>query len=224
MDGTTLIDVDCATDITDAGATEFTATSGQTVTVNRAGSGYKTALVTRPIWLFGGGQYLQVADNDLLDFGADDDFTVMAVVREHAAIAASSQIITKWDTSGGTPAWQLRNGAGTPAGNVGGVLDGTSSPATGTTYLRAAGELATVVFLRDAATNTLSIGTNNSTMDTASDTTTGTLANSRPVRIGAHTGDSPATFLSAEIIAAAVWRRVLTTDDIAAINNYYGTV
>ena len=52
IDGTTVLDVDASVIATGA-ATSFTATTGQTVTINRTTSGRKTVAVTQPTWLFG---------------------------------------------------------------------------------------------------------------------------------------------------------------------------
>ena len=89
IDGTTVLDVDTSV-VTSGSDTSFPALTGQTVTINRSTSGRKAVAVTHPLWLFGTDDYMEVADNDLIDFGASDSFTVLAVVRQWATAVQSS--------------------------------------------------------------------------------------------------------------------------------------
>ena len=59
INGTTVLDVDTSV-LTSGSATSFTAKTGQTVTINRATSGRKSVAVTRPLWLFGTDDYMEV--------------------------------------------------------------------------------------------------------------------------------------------------------------------
>lgn len=68
IDGTKVLDVNPSTDIdasssVEAGQTSFTATTGQTVTVNRSATGLATAIVTRSVLVLDGG-------DDLIDLPA----------------------------------------------------------------------------------------------------------------------------------------------------------
>ncbi len=89
IDGADVLDVNLASDIDtttdpDAGQTSFTATTGQTVTVNRATSGLVTAIVTRHVALLDGSDdYIQLpADAPTPTFTATTgDYTVVVLFR-----------------------------------------------------------------------------------------------------------------------------------------------
>lgn len=219
--GTTVLDVDCANDITSAGATSFTATSGQTVTVNRSATGRKTTLVTRPIWLFGTDDYLEVADNALLDFGASDSFTVMGVVRSWATFGTGDILLAKKaDVTDTTAGYSLGAGA-TAAQQAFDVGDGTAG-AQSVSGSRTSGSLYGIFGVRNTTADTITTYLSNTAGTPVTDATTATSANSEVLRVGRLSG-AGAEYLDGEVIAVAVWPRVLTTDEIAAINTFYGT-
>lgn len=214
--GSTTFEFNAATDITDAGATSFTATSGQTVTVNRATSGRKTALVTRPVWLFGTDDYLEIADNALLDItGPTDPLTVVFVGRHWSTVTAS--IVAKSNDLFATTA-----GWGMYGPNRMRVSDGvalyTSLLGTGAV----SGQLTTMIGISDS--NTVTANSNNSVNGTPGNSTgMGSAANGTVLRIGRN-GTASVSYGDFECLAVAVLRRAVTADEIAAINSFYGTV
>ena len=222
IDGTPFFEFN-GSDIVDSSATSFTATSGQTVDVLRGTSGRKTVLVTRPTWLFGTDDYMEVADNALLNFDADTDFTLLVLGRQ-------------WSNTAGTyhPWLTKKAGVGT-ASPAGWTIFGTASDqysrfevADGVTLQDSANILSPegteVMFVGvregdDLTWRTFSDGlsTHESTVtSTAIDTT-----NSTALRVGGLDGIVGGQATDAEIIVAAVWRRALTADEVDEINFYF---
>lgn len=80
-------DIDTSAD-PDAGQTSFTASTGQTVTVNRASSGLTTAVVTRPVALFDGtDDYLQLPASDIPSYTlASGKYSVVVLFRSHFSV------------------------------------------------------------------------------------------------------------------------------------------
>jgi hypothetical protein len=219
--GSTVLDIAAATDVANSGATSFVCSTGQTVTVGRATTGRKTVLVTRPVWLFGTDDYLEVADNALLNFGAADSFTVFIAYRDWAtrvtgplfskAQASATATMTGWTVmDNATPAGSNRFGDGT---NRQLASDGQALPAVGNPISR--------FLIRNVATDQHYSYVRNTQGSVGTDTSTGTLANALNARIG--TAGDLTIWKDMEVMAAAIWRRVLTTDEIAAINDFYGT-
>lgn len=216
--GSTVLDINMPVDVPSGDRTSFTATTGQTVTVGRATSGRKTVLVDRNVWLFGTDDYLEVADNDLLDFGATDSFTIMAVRRTWGTINNNS-VVGKGTGdigatmqgyqmffSGGAPSYRFGDGAT----RVGGL--GAPTPP--------AGDMRVITMHRDVATDRGWGETNGveSSLRTT-DTTTGTLANAEPLFVGGTVATGRSDM---ELFAVAVWRRTLTADEIDLLAQYYG--
>jgi hypothetical protein len=216
IDGTKVLDVDTSV-ITSGAATSFTALTGQTVTINRSTSGRKAVAVVSPCWLFGTDDYMEVADNDLLDFGASDSFTVLAVVRQWVTAVGNGIYVAKQD--------------GTGAANVGYMLYRTSAQnpqfifADGSiidsvaVVLSPTGALETIAGIRDRSAVTIGINVNG-TQNSNSDGVTGSLSNALPLRIGRRSGASTA-YQDFELLAVAVFRRALTSTEITALTTYF---
>jgi len=216
--GTTVFDADFTTGITSGAQTTFTESSANaaTVTINRATSGRKSVAVTRPILLFGTDDYLEVADNELLDFGASDSFTAVAVVRQWATPNSFGRVMSKAPTSGAQ--WQLLNNS-TNAQRYLAISDGTTTVNAGVGNPYTIGALAITSAVRSTATAKITLYNGNSAQAAVTDTTTGSLANSNVLRIGqASTGGATSDM---ELVAAAVWRRALNANEIATIVNRY---
>ena len=219
VDGATVVSVNCATDVTDAAATSFTATSGQPVTVVRAGSGRKTALVTRPVWLFGTDDFMEIADNALLDFNATDSFTVMAVVRQWGTPASGGRIISK-GSSGVITGWHLATN-GTTYVTLASVGDGATNP-NALTPAVTPGVTAVIGMEVDRVAQTIEAFTNTSSSVPTSVSGVGSAVNANPLRISSR-GDAAGNYQDFELLGVLVFRRALTPREIAHICAYYGT-
>lgn len=205
INGTPVLDIDCS-QISSGADTSFTALTGQTVSINRSTSGRKTVGVVHPRWLFGTDDYMEVPDNDLIDFGASDSFTVLAVMR----VFGSSSYTGAYKAAGqtGTSAGWVEYNAGVR------LRDGTNSVSvTGPTPTDGAAFCKAMVV--DRLTDTMY-----AYVDTASVSgdisTVGDSSNGNVLRIGG-TGNTSDN----EFTAAAIWRRALTSGEIATLNSYF---
>jgi hypothetical protein len=206
--GTAVFEIDFTTAITSSAATSFTATTGQTVAVGRSTTGRKMALVTRPIWLFGTDDYLEIPDNALLDFDTTDSFTIVVVARVFST-DAGDRYLSKFD--GVTGYLVSRDNTNLYAEFI--------APNQTVGITKALGSLETITVVRNVGTDKFSLNANNGIPSEPTDLTTSTYVNSEPFRIGTGTGQ----YLNGELAAIAVFRRALTTAEIAAINAFYGT-
>ena len=210
--GTTVFDADFTRGITSGGQTTFTESSANaaTVTINRATSGRKAEAVVRPILLFGTDDYLEVANNALVNFAASDSFTVLAVIRQWNTATANSYM---QKNGGGSPI----TGWSTGASRAMAIGDGAIQPASGL-FPATIGALSLRAGVRDVGLDQV-IGYVNGSPSTAVDTTTGSLSNASPLRIGS---EAVASYQDFTLVAAAVFRRALSAAEIASIATYYG--
>ena len=217
--GTTVFDADFTTGITSGAQTTFTESSANaaTVTINRATSGRKSVAVTRPILLFGTDDYLEVADNDLLDFDAAQPFTVMVATRQWATITSQGVMMAKRTSTGAVAGWVIRNGSGTPVSSAFDTSDGTTGALVTAGANKTAGVLSTIVGVASASQL---VAYGNNTVGTATTRQAGSYANSEVMRIGRLSGVGT-QYVDMELVAAAVWRRALNANEIATIVNRY---
>jgi hypothetical protein len=212
--GTTVFDADFTTGITSGAQTTFTESSANaaTVTINRSTSGRKAVAVVRPTLLFGTDDYLEVADNALLNFGASDSFTVVAVVRQWATPTSFGRTIQKAPVTGA--GWQMLNNS-TLNLRYFAMTDGTTNVNAGTGNPYTAGSMAVTTAVRNTVADTITLYNGTTAQAATNDSTTSSLSNSNVMRIGtASTGGAAADF---ELLAAAVWRRALNANEIATI-------
>ena len=210
------LDINTATDATSAAATSFTATSGQTVTVNRASTGKKLAIVTRPVLLFGTDDYLEVPHNALIDFDRHESLT-LCIARRAFGTPTSQALVTKRATvggAGGSAGWDIRTagGSGYLAVNEwdnGTALTGGNSP-TGT-----AGTLHLYSAVMTPTSITGYLGTVLGSIDARS----GSARNTLPFRVGATS--VAGSLADMEFLGAAIFRRALTTAELAVVAAFY---
>ena len=214
---TTVLDVDTSV-LTSGAATSFTATTGQTVTINRGTSGRKTAVVTESKWLLGTDDYMEVPDNALLDFAAADSFTVLAVVRQWATVpSANVRLLDKMD-SVALNGWALITNTNYSAQAT---MNGGSYLATPTSSSGTAGSLSVLGMVRTGSTSLA--GFRDSTIGTASVVARPDVSNAQTLKIGTDRGVNAANTFAGEIIAVAVFRKALTAAEVAKISTYYAT-
>jgi len=222
--GTTVFDANFTTSITSGAQTTFTESSSNaaTVTINRSTAGRKTVAVTRPVWLFGTDDYMEVADNDLLDFGANQNYTVLAIVNTFGTPSTNELFVGK-GAYGNVGVSLVQNAAainiayqaGSPTAANYSYLSTTS--VTGSRLL-AGGRNGSTAF--GYANNTpLAYGGGDVAGSQSLD-----VSDAYPLRIGANGGATASAYANFELLAVAVFRRALTATEIAAINTYYGTV
>jgi len=216
INGTPVLDVD--TSVISAGsATSLTALTGQTVTINRSTSGRKSVAVVAPVWLFGTDDYMEVADNDLLDFGATDSFTVVAVTRQWATQTSSGRYLEKRDAVTGNGYIYCTS---TSTAVQAFIEEGAHEANVGYTVAYTSGLLLSGGFVVDRAGQTLRVHENGSLGASASTSAVGSVANSAPLRIARSTNGA-ASYQDFEFVSAAIFRRALTAAEIAVIADYY---
>jgi hypothetical protein len=193
------------------------------VTINRSTAGRKSVAVTRPVWLFGTDDYMEVADNALLNMDASQSFTVLAVVRQWDTIQINGQIVTKgaYTTLTNTPGWLLYNN-GTTTSTKFLVSDTLTFPNASSSVTPTVGTVNVMTGVRDRANLLLRTYNNGTASTTVADTTTITLTNTSPLRIGSQLGTFFATTTDFELLAVAIFRRALSGTEIATINTYFG--
>jgi len=221
--GTVVLDANFTTGITSGAQTTFTESSSNaaTVTIQRSTSGRKSVAVVRPVWLFGTDDYMEVPDNDLLDFSASQSFTVLAVVRQWATPTNFGRWVDKAG-SGGDTGWNLVS-AGTSSAVYASIDDGPNALVRNGLSTFTAGAITPIGIVVNRTAQTLSSFAGATLSATASTSSVGSLANTLPLRIGASAiGGSTQDF---ECLAVAVFRRALTAGEISTINDHYqGTV
>ena len=226
IDGTTVLDVDTSV-LTDGGATSFTATTGQTVTITRGTTGRKSTVVHGGAgggskWLLGSDDFLETPDDALLDFGASDSFTVLAVHRAWATQGTNDVLLAKKaDTTATTAGWSLTGGSSTALQGQSQIGDGTNG-ITAVSGSRTSGALATVAAVRSVSDDTLTTYLSGTAGSPVTDTTTATLANAEVMRVGRLSG-AGTEYADMELVAAIIWRRALTAAEITAVSNYFTT-
>lgn len=186
-------------------------------TVNRSTAGKKTATVAQSTLLFGTDDYLEVADNDLLDFGASDSFTVVAVVRQWATPTSFGRLIDKANAS--DTGWTLQN-SGTASGIYASIDDGPNVASRSNLSTYTLGALRVSTMRVDRTAQTLDTATNNTFSATTSTSAVGSVVNALPMRIGRN-ASTAGLYQDFELVAAAVWRRALNANEIATIVNRY---
>lgn len=220
IDGTDKrLDVDTSI-LNDGNATSFNALTGQTVTITSGTSGRKTTIVTNPLWLLGTDDYFEVADNSYIDFTGTESFSVIAVMRSLATAGTNDAIIAKKaDTTNTTQGWSLTNGASTALAPAFQVGDGAAG-ATAVGGSRTNGATTVLAAVRNVASDNLLVYVNGTAGSAVTDATTTTSANAEVMRIGRLSG-AGTEYSDTQIMAAAVFRRVLSADEISTITNYY---
>jgi hypothetical protein len=218
INGTTVLDIDCDA-ITDGSATSFQAVTGQTVTINRSTSGRKSVAVPRrngggrSLFLLGTDDFFQCVDNwqhQLLNFDAQDSFTVVAVVRQWATSPSGRTMIGKLSTSSG---WRITNNATAASrlGSIFGLSTSTNTAAGAYTF----GDVQISNMVRNAVSKTLAYNLGAA----STDTTSGSLANTDAMMIGRRA--TSAEYADMEFTSAAVFRKALTPAEISLITDYY---
>lgn len=214
ISGTPVLDVD--TSLVAGNSTSFTALTGQTVTVNRATSGRKTACVTHPVWLFGTDDYMEVADNDLIDFGATDSFTIVMLGRQWATPTNYGKWLNK---SNNYPNYAIDTNTTSLQMRFTAIDSGAAHVVAQSTATFTAGQALVVAGVLDRGAVTGSVYLNGTLASSGSAASLGSLANADALRIGRFSGAST-SYQDFEFVAAAIFRRALSAAEITTITNY----
>jgi hypothetical protein len=222
INGTIVFDMDGSI-ISSGAETSFFAKTGQTITINRSTTGKKAAAVVYPLWLFGTDDYMEVADNTLIDFAATDSFTLVAICRQFTTFGTNDAILAKKANTTNTTAGYLLGNDGTTAalGRMQ-IGDGAAGTDAVTGASRVSGTLNTLAAVRNVSTDNTIVYLNGTAGTAVTDTTTATLANAEVMRLGRLSG-AGTEYNDMELVAAAVFRRALSATEITTIYNYYNS-
>lgn len=218
--GTTVFDADFTAN---TGQSTFTESSSNaaTVTINRATSGRKSVMVVRPTLLFGTDDYLEIADNALLDIDTNEQMTVIVAHREWATPVANSCFVTKF-TGNFDEGWSMLRIAGATHQVRAFLESGASNvtAASGTTYSAGTYGLRGIQIDRVAQT---ALGTEGSTVGaTTSISGLGTFVNTAALRIGTN-GGAVGAFTDMELTHVAIFKgTLLTSTQLGQIATYLG--
>jgi hypothetical protein len=202
--------------------TTFTASTGETWTINRSASGRKAVLVDRPLLLFGTDDYLEVPDHADLRYVPGSDFSVAFVYRDALPNSAGVRVMLgKGGQGAANPGWLLYAPAGVAVSRIqfhdggGGATVGESSVAVpgGTSVL-----VAGVVAGGFASSFVNSV-------DSPPPTDVSTLASgvtsTAAMRAGRASG-ADTLYHDMELIGAAIFRRALTPAELARVAREFG--
>jgi hypothetical protein len=218
--GTVAFDANFETSITSLLQTSFTESSANaaTVTINRSGSAYRSAGITAAGYLYPGAtNTFKASATDLLNFGAADSFTVLAVARQWATPQNVGFWLSKKNVSSPFDGWGISSISTTlqPRFNT---FDGTTSLSSdGTLFTSGANLVLVGLFNRTSSTQT--IYQNGTLGGTANISVNRALSNLYNLRIGS--GFTGAQYQDAEIYATAIFRSALTAAQIRQISNYF---
>ncbi len=224
LNGTIVADVDF-TDTTALAAPYATFTEASsnaaTVTINRTATGVKASVVDRDLFLYGTNDYHEIADHANLDFAGPDStaepFTLLVVGRHYdVSPAADSVLVFKKDNLTTSLGYGLYVEAGDDTAKFL-IGDGTLDDEDASPNLTA-GQTFVVAGVRNVTDDDIEAFTDGVGSGSAvTDSTTTTLANAFPLRIGA-TSNSAASFLDGEIMAVVLWREALTDADLLLVS------
>ena len=222
IEGATVFDANINVNVPTASGNvnSFTATTGGTVTVNRSGTDIRTAIITYSGYLQPNSEIIQPSTYSLLDFGATDSFTVVAVTRQPNYTASQTIISKKAGTANSDIGWLIRNSTSTPAVSMASISDGTVAVDAVSAASRADRGLSVVSIVRNTSTDVVTSYVNGTAGTPLSDTTTTTLSTSQAMRVGRLAGAGTG-YSDMEFIAGAVFRRALTATEITLLSNYY---
>lgn len=211
IDGAPFLTIDPSV-LTDEGATSFTATTGQTVTINRGtGAAYKTATVLpgSAKRLFNGTSSDFLAMADVADIGAGDSCSVWALVRQWATPVSNGRYWSKWDGSSGA-GWHLSSNG--TALTVNGYVDDGPDSATATSAAMTGGGLSLIGFTLDRGTNLLTPYLNGTAGTAVSASSIGDLTNTEILYYGRNAAnnanqahESPLRGIYPGALTAAQW-------------------
>jgi hypothetical protein len=227
---TKVLDIDCSkapTNFTAGQDITFLAETGQTVTLNSTVGSGMAVVPARfgsggSLFLFGTDDYMDCVANwqhQLLDFDAQDSFTVLAVIREWNTGVSIGSILTKHPRSLIGQGYYLRHDTAS--------LDATfrisdSVPTTATRIVTGvAGAYRVLAGVADRGGQSLTAYAEGNPSAAVSIASVGSLAgNGFALRIG-RVNSGTATFNDMEFTAVAIFRRALTATEIRTITDYY---
>ena len=188
--------------------------NGATVTINRTATGVKATLVDRPLWLLGGNDHLEVADDAGLDVTASDAATLMVWGRIYDTSPDEDQVLVgKKDnltTSAGYTLY-VESADATAKFLIG---DGSLDDEDPTPNLTV-GQGFVITGVKNETDDDIESFLDGTGGSAVTDSTTATLANALAFNIGASSNATPASYLDGEVFAVVFWNVALSDADVA---------
>ena len=222
IEGTTVFDANIPLNVSVAAGnvSSFTSTSGQTVSVNRSGTSYRTQVITYSGYMEAGSEVITSSPLSFLDFTSDESFTIFAAYRPWNNQGTGDVLIgKKKNYTQETWGWALSSGSSSALVAQIQIGDGV----LGTTAVsgnRVNGEVIVTSGVRDAPGNTLVVYNNTSKGAIQVDSTANT-SSSDVMRIGSLPSGG-GEHADMELFAAGIFRRALTDAEISVLSDYYG--
>lgn len=211
---TKVLDIDFTDDSAyNATQTSLTAVTGQTVTVNRSASGYKTTIVDENKMVTDGSDdYVEIVDNDRLDFALTDSFSAVVVVRQHATPLSYGRFYDKRTATSGAGAGYNAYNVSTGTNHGFTIGDATHSADTPNSPYAASGRVV-AAGVRSVAADNIKAATNGTLTAGTTDTMTATSANALSLMLG-RAASSATGYQSFEFTDFLLYRRALTDAQI----------
>lgn len=200
---------------TNTNQNSFVCSTGQTVTFNRSSSGRKLTVVTNPVWLLGTDDYLEVLDNDLLDFN-NIDHTVLVITRWWDTAITYGAIVVKNQTAPFNDGWTLAQNNGSGIFPMYFEDEVGSIDVMGCDNIATQGQLFLFAGIREGTVNKNYV---NNSMTSVSAPDVSDLRNSGVMRIGSTPFN--AYYADMELFAVYIFRKALTAAEIAAGVQYW---
>ena len=157
----------------------------------------------------------------LLDFGASDDMTLVAIVRNWATFGTNDVILAKKNSStASVSAYSLTNDGTTAALGRFQIGDNTNGTSAVTSASRTSGALNVLAGVRSVSSDNTILYANGTAGTSVTDTTTGSLSSLLTLNVG-RLSESATEYNDFEFVSAAIFRRALTATEVATLNNYF---
>ena len=180
--------------------------------IRRGSSGLRTTIIDRAWALLTTDDYIEIADDAGLDFSGSEDLTMMVMFRTNTVASGSDVLLAKKDNLTTAAGYALVRNTATGQGIIAdGTADDDDTVATVAVHI-----LHTLTMVRNTTDDDVEVFLDGvSSGSPTTDSTTSTLANALPLRIGATSGTA-ANFFEGQIGAVAGWRSALTAAEVLA--------
>ncbi len=188
-----------------------------TVTINRSGSALVSTIIDRDVMLLTTDDYFEISDAAELDIAADEDLSTMVVFRTNTVASGEDVLLAKKDNLTTSAGYALLRSTANAKGLIAdGTADDDDTAATVAVHTLHSAAMVRDVTSDDVTTYLDGIPSGSATTDS----TTSTLANALPLRIGA-TSNTAANFFEGEIIAMAQWPLDVALTDAEVLHAHH---
>lgn len=227
IDGTTVLDVDCA-QITAGAATSFTALTGQTVTINRSVSvsSAKSVAVISPTWLFAVDDYMTFPYTGRQMASATGDMTTFLFLRRWPYPVGNNperMFNTLQNVIGSVWAGFNLGAANDTEDPITYVRDDTNTQvaaSSGSNELHTDGTLDVYGAVLSRSSNTWKAYVNGAEVASVDASSIGAITPIYDLFVGRPAAGN-VSYMEAEVFGGAVFDRALTSAEVSAVTTYY---